>query len=66
MEHVLPRSRGGTNNPRNVIWAGRSCNAAKGNMLIGEFLALLEATSDPRAEYVEAFVRAMHVLEAAE
>jgi hypothetical protein len=30
MEHVLPRSRGGTNDWRNLVSACRSCNARKG------------------------------------
>lgn len=32
-DHVIPRARGGTNDPRNVVKACRTCNCSKGSSL---------------------------------
>lgn len=40
LDHIVPRSRGGSNEPSNLRWLTRTANQAKGNMLDGEFLAL--------------------------
>lgn len=37
-DHVIPRSRGGSNEPDNIVWACRNCNSAKGNRTPGEWL----------------------------
>lgn len=37
-DHVVPRSRGGSNDPENIVYACRSCNAAKGNRTPEEWL----------------------------
>ena len=39
MEHVQPRSRGGSNSVNNLIVACRPCNEKKGNKSLAEFLA---------------------------
>jgi 5-methylcytosine-specific restriction endonuclease McrA len=36
IDHVVPRSRGGTHAWDNVVAACRRCNLAKGNRLLGE------------------------------
>lgn len=38
-DHVYPRSRGGTNRRGNLIPACRECNASKGDMAPGQWLA---------------------------
>ena len=43
-EHVIPKSRGGTNRLSNQVIACHTCNAAKGNLLPGEWLAKLQAS----------------------
>lgn len=37
-DHIIPRSRGGTDDPSNLVWACRNCNAAKGNRTPQEWL----------------------------
>lgn len=37
-DHVMPRSRGGSDAPDNIVWACRSCNSAKGNRTPEEWL----------------------------
>ena len=39
LDHIVPRSRGGTNRVSNLVVACQDCNIAKGNMSIEEFLA---------------------------
>ncbi len=31
VDHIVPVSKGGTNDPSNLRWACRSCNCARGN-----------------------------------
>lgn len=38
IEHIVPRSRGGTNRVGNLTLSCRPCNAKKGNMYVEEFL----------------------------
>jgi HNH endonuclease len=40
-EHVTPRSRGGTDDPGNIVWSCRSCNVLKGPRTLEEFRALI-------------------------
>ena len=40
LDHIVPRSRGGTNEPSNLRWLTRAANQAKGDLLDEEFLAL--------------------------
>lgn len=42
IDHVIPRSRGGTNKVDNLQWLCRPCNAAKGAMTPDEFFAHLQ------------------------
>ena len=37
VDHILPRSRGGTDRPDNLVAACHTCNAAKGNQTAAEF-----------------------------
>ena len=37
-DHVVPRSRGGSNAVENLVLACRSCNNLKGNKTLAEFL----------------------------
>ena len=37
-DHVLPKSRGGSHDESNKVWACRSCNSAKGNRTPEEWL----------------------------
>jgi 5-methylcytosine-specific restriction endonuclease McrA len=39
IDHVHPRSRGGTNNINNLVLACHGCNEAKGSQLVEDFLA---------------------------
>jgi 5-methylcytosine-specific restriction endonuclease McrA len=38
IDHVVPRSKGGSNRVSNLVMACRSCNQAKGNQTLEEFL----------------------------
>lgn len=38
VEHVIPRSRGGTDSLNNLVLSCHECNQAKGNMSLSEFL----------------------------
>ena len=38
VEHLTPRSRGGTNRISNLVWSCRKCNTAKGTLTPEEFL----------------------------
>lgn len=46
-EHVIPRSRGGTDALTNAELACRRCNLDKGTMLLGEWLNVLKGRKDP-------------------
>lgn len=37
VEHVIPRSKGGSNTPDNVVPSCRSCNSLKSNLTLDEF-----------------------------
>jgi len=43
-EHVIPRSRGGTNRLSNQVIACRTCNQAKGNLLPAEWLEKIKSS----------------------
>lgn len=36
VDHIFPKSKGGTDNPDNLITACRSCNVGKSNMLLDD------------------------------
>lgn len=42
-DHVVPRSRGGSSRPENLVDACRSCNSAKGARTPEEWFARLDA-----------------------
>lgn len=53
-DHIIPRSRDGSNEPANLAGCCRQCNSAKGNMLVGEYRSFLEAlTGRPVTFYFE-------------
>ena len=60
VEHVQPRSRGGTDRLANLVIACRACNVAKGNRTAGEWAAALprrrrlDRECRARAERIEA------------
>lgn len=37
IDHVVPLSRGGTNDPENLRWCCKKCNTAKGSKLYDEW-----------------------------
>lgn len=39
VEHLVPRSRGGSNRISNLVWSCRKCNDLKDNLTLEEFLA---------------------------
>ena len=39
LDHIVPRSRGGTNRVSNLVVSCHDCNVAKGNMSVEDFLA---------------------------
>lgn len=56
-DHLHPRSRGGTlTDLHNRVIACARCNADKGSLSIGRWLARLAATCDVRAAVVAKFI----------
>ena len=55
-DHILPRSKGGTNVQSNLTPSCAMCNETKGAMTIREFYEWLVETRDPRAERVGRFM----------
>jgi hypothetical protein len=43
LDHITPRSRGGTHDPSNLRWVLTAVNTAKSNLTDAEFLALCAA-----------------------
>ena len=48
LEHILPKSRGGPDDPSNAIWICRKCNSSKGNRRLYEWYGLDSRNSIPR------------------
>jgi 5-methylcytosine-specific restriction endonuclease McrA len=40
-DHVLPRSKGGSNSKHNIVDSCKECNEAKGSLLMEEFRAVM-------------------------
>jgi len=53
IEHIVPRSKGGTNRIDNLTLACRPCNQEKSGKLPTEWIAELKSKKDPRAENVK-------------
>lgn len=49
-DHKLPKSKGGTNDPRNIVLACRPCNTEKADMTVAEFREYLEVTKGIRGQ----------------
>ena len=46
IDHRVPKSRGGDNEPSNIVWVDLPCNQIKGNLLDTEFQELLRFLND--------------------
>lgn len=57
-DHVVPRSKGGTDDPENLVPACRPCNASKSDKPLDEWIANLE-------RYIKGFEKAAIRLEGA-
>jgi 5-methylcytosine-specific restriction endonuclease McrA len=63
LDHVLPRSRGGTDTWENLVWSAREVNTRKGNRLPQEAgLQLLRPPSAPRERLAGAFLHNTHAI----
>ena len=61
LDHVLPRSRGGKDEWRNLVWSDKTVNAKKGNRLPHEAgLKLLSIPRPPKELPVTALIRNAH------
>jgi 5-methylcytosine-specific restriction endonuclease McrA len=61
LDHVVPRSRGGTNTWENLVTACRSCNHRKGGKSVKEArMTLLQAPYEPRAGAYYSIERRLH------
>jgi 5-methylcytosine-specific restriction endonuclease McrA len=61
LDHVLPRSRGGKDEWRNLVWSDKAVNAKKGNRLPHEAgLKLLTVPRAPKELPVTALIRNAH------
>ena len=38
LDHIIPLSRGGTNDKSNIVWCCKECNWDKGSKLISEWM----------------------------
>lgn len=52
-DHIVPRSKGGTNVHTNLLGCCRACNETKEDKRLLEWASELRETGDPRAERVE-------------
>ncbi len=57
VDHVVPRSKGGTNATSNLITCCMPCNAKRGHRTVPVFAALLELISPGRPEMHEDLVQ---------
>lgn len=48
LEHILPRSRGGSDDPSNAVWVCRTCNSSKGEKRLYEWFGLENRNRIPR------------------
>ena len=61
LDHVVPRSRGGTDTWENLVWSSKAVNSKKGNRLPHEAGLKLQSTPRaPREQPVSAFIRNTH------
>ena len=59
VDHIVPQSRGGSDEIINLVAACRSCNSSKGAMSHAEFMTHQRARKHPK-EYVHHEARANH------
>lgn len=55
-DHIVPRSKGGTNRAENLTQSCNICNEAKADSRLTEFHRWLVENNDPRAARVERFM----------
>ena len=48
LEHILPRSRGGPDDPDNAVWVCKTCNSSKGGKRLYEWYGLGDRYDVPR------------------
>lgn len=48
LDHILPRSRGGSDSPENAVWVCKSCNSSKGDRRLYEWYELDRRYDVPR------------------
>jgi hypothetical protein len=55
-EHVIPRSRGGSDDPANILIVCMQCNNDKADMTLFEFCGFLTGLSDERRTHIDNIV----------
>src|SRR5262245_2812857 len=53
IDHLLPESRGGSNEESNLVTACRSCNSKKNNRTLEEYRAYIRATLNDYGRAIE-------------
>ena len=56
-DHLVPRIKGGTLSPENVLIVCQSCNSDKSHLSLIEWAAMLRRKKDPRAETVSLLIK---------
>lgn len=52
-EHIIPRSKGGTNNSINIIWACEKCNSRRSSISIEDYYKSMCRTKEERKRVAE-------------
>jgi len=64
LDHVLPRARGGADDPDNAVWVCQKCNSSKGDKRLYEWYGLEERDDLPRVAEGK-YLKLLHGLYAA-